>query len=149
MYLVGTRKSFLIQASNDKTIKALYTSVFFHSHSTTLHFNASFVHWPSIYPLITTPAWTWGLHVLVTVSSMLNITQCLFVLSLVELQTKVCEYFTITEKTPTMYLHTTAFSWLKVPNSGFTFNTLSRHYAKQALIVGALSVIVKPSRTSG
>ena len=38
---------------------------------------------------------------LVTVSSVLNITQCLFVLSLVDLQTKVREYFTITEKAPT------------------------------------------------
>ena len=36
---------------------------------------------------------------------------------------------TITEKTPTR-----AFSWLKAPTSAFTFKTLLRHYAKQALI---------------
>ena len=36
--------------------------------------------------------------------------------------------FTITEKAPTR-----AFSWLKAPTSTFTFKTLLRHYAKQAL----------------
>ena len=36
--------------------------------------------------------------------------------------------FTIMEKAPTG-----AFSWLKVPTSAFTFKTLLRHYAKQAL----------------
>ena len=36
--------------------------------------------------------------------------------------------FTITEKAPTR-----AFSWLKAPMSAFTFKTLLRHYAKQAL----------------
>ena len=36
--------------------------------------------------------------------------------------------FTITEKAPTR-----AFSWLKAPTSAFTFKTLLRHYAKQAL----------------
>ena len=36
--------------------------------------------------------------------------------------------FTITEKAPTR-----AFSWLKAPTSSFTFKTLLRHYAKQAL----------------
>ena len=35
---------------------------------------------------------------------------------------------TITEKAPTR-----AFSWLKAPTSAFTFKTLLRHYAKQAL----------------
>ena len=36
--------------------------------------------------------------------------------------------FTITEKAPTR-----AFSWLKVPTSAFTFKTLLKHYATQAL----------------
>ena len=36
--------------------------------------------------------------------------------------------FTITEKAPTR-----AFSWLKAPTSAFTFKTILRHYAKQAL----------------
>ena len=36
--------------------------------------------------------------------------------------------FTITEKAPTR-----AFSWLKAATSAFTFKTLLRHYAKQAL----------------
>ena len=35
---------------------------------------------------------------------------------------------TITEKAPTR-----AFSWLEAPTSTFTFKTLLRHYAKQAL----------------
>ena len=35
---------------------------------------------------------------------------------------------TIMEKAPTR-----AFSWLKAPTSAFTFKTLLRHYAKQAL----------------
>ena len=39
-----------------------------------------------------------------------------------ELQTKVREYFTTTEKAPTR-----AFSLLKAPTSAFTFKTLSRH----------------------
>ena len=39
----------------------------------------------------------------------------------VELQTKVCEDFTFTEKAPTR-----AFSWLKVPTSAFT--SMYRHY---------------------
>ena len=46
-----------------------------------------------------------------------------------ELQTKVCEDFTITEKAPTR-----AFSQLKVPTSAFTFKTLSKHYAKQVYV---------------
>ena len=45
-----------------------------------------------------------------------------------ELQTKVREDFTITEKVPTR-----TFSWLKVTTSKFTFKALLRHYAKQAL----------------
>ena len=36
--------------------------------------------------------------------------------------------FTITEKAPTR-----AFSWLKAATTAFTFKTLLRHYAKQAL----------------
>ena len=39
--------------------------------------------------------------------------------------------FTITEKAPTK-----AFCWLKAPTSTFTFKTLLRHYAKQALTHG-------------
>ena len=42
---------------------------------------------------------------------------------------------TITEKAPTR-----AFSWLKVPTSAFTFKTLLRHYAKQALTPRSLNV---------
>ena len=50
----------------------------------------------------------------------------------------------ITEKAPTR-----AFSWLKVPSSAFTFKTLLRHFAKQAVsqflayLLWAFSVIVK------
>ena len=43
--------------------------------------------------------------------------------------------FTITEKDPTR-----AFSWLKAPTSAFTFKTLLRHYAKQALTPRSLNV---------
>ena len=42
---------------------------------------------------------------------------------------------TITEKAPTR-----AFSWLKAPTSAFTFKTLLRHYAKQALTPRSLNV---------
>ena len=42
---------------------------------------------------------------------------------------------TITEKAPTR-----AFSWLKAPTSAFTFKTLLRHYAKQALTPWSLNV---------
>ena len=45
-----------------------------------------------------------------------------------ELQMKVREDFTITEKASTR-----AFSWLKAPTSAFLFKTLLRHYAKQPL----------------
>ena len=38
------------------------------------------------------------------------------------------KFLTITEKAPTR-----AFLWLKAPVSTFTFKTLLRHYAKQAL----------------
>ena len=40
----------------------------------------------------------------------------------------ISNVFTVTEKAPTR-----AFSWLKAPTSTFTFKTLLRHYAKQAL----------------
>ena len=43
--------------------------------------------------------------------------------------------FAITEKAPTR-----AFSWLKAPTSAFTFKTLLRHYAKQALTPRYLNV---------
>ena len=45
----------------------------------------------------------------------------------VELQTKVREDFTITEKAPTR-----AFSWFKAPTSAFTFKTVLRHFANWA-----------------
>ena len=45
-----------------------------------------------------------------------------------ELQTINRQTCTITEKVPTR-----AFSWLKAATIAFTFKTLLRHYAKQAL----------------
>ena len=48
-----------------------------------------------------------------------------------ELQTNLCEDFTITEKAPTW-----VFSWLKAPTSAFTFKALLRHYGKRALTYG-------------
>ena len=47
---------------------------------------------------------------------------------LLELQTKIREYFTITEEAPIW-----AFSCLKAPTSAFTFKALLRHYTKWAL----------------
>ena len=47
--------------------------------------------------------------------------------------------FTITEKAPTR-----AFSWLKAPTSTFTFKTLLRHDAKQALTPRSLNVKLGP-----
>ena len=41
---------------------------------------------------------------------------------------KVIQRFVITEKAPIR-----AFSWLKAATTAFTFKTLLRHYAKQAL----------------
>ena len=46
---------------------------------------------------------------------------------------------TITEKAPTR-----PFSWLKAPTSAFTFKTLLRHYAKQALTPRSLNVKLGP-----
>ena len=43
--------------------------------------------------------------------------------------------FVITEKAPTK-----AFSWLKAATTAFTFKTLLRHYAKQALTPRSLNV---------
>ena len=43
--------------------------------------------------------------------------------------------YTITEKAPTR-----AFSWLKAATTAFTFKTLLRHYAKQALTPRSLNV---------
>ena len=43
--------------------------------------------------------------------------------------------FVITEKAPTR-----AFSWLKAATTAFTFKTLLRHYAKQALTPQSLNV---------
>ena len=48
-----------------------------------------------------------------------------------EIQTKAILRFVITEKAPTR-----AFSWLKAASTAFTFKTLSRHYANQALSHG-------------
>ena len=48
---------------------------------------------------------------------------------------------TITEKAPTR-----AFSWMKAPTSAFTFKTLLRHYAKQALTPRSLNVKLGPRR---
>ena len=53
----------------------------------------------------------------------------------VELQMKVREDFTITEKDPTR-----ALSWLKAPKRAFTFKTLLRHDAKQATLMTKLLV---------
>ena len=58
-----------------------------------------------------------------------------------ELQTKVREYFTITEKAPTR-----AFSWLKTATTPFTFKTLLRHYAKWSLTPQSLNVKLGPWR---
>ena len=55
---------------------------------------------------------------------------------------KVREDFTIIEKA----LNTRTSSWLKVSTSAFTFKTLLRHYAKQALIPRSLNVKLGPQR---
>ena len=49
--------------------------------------------------------------------------------------------FVITEKAPTR-----AFSWLKAATTAFTFKTLLRHYAKQALTPWSLNVKLGPRR---
>ena len=49
--------------------------------------------------------------------------------------------FTITGKAPTR-----AFSWFKAPTSAFTFKTLLRHYANQALTPRSLNVKLGPRR---
>ena len=49
--------------------------------------------------------------------------------------------FVITEKAPTR-----AFSWLKAATTAFTFKTLLRHYAKQALTPRPLNVKLGPQR---
>ena len=49
--------------------------------------------------------------------------------------------FVITEKAPTM-----AFSWLKAATTAFTFKTLLRHHAKQALTPRSLNVKLGPRR---
>ena len=41
---------------------------------------------------------------------------------------------------------TRAFSWLKAPTSAFTFKTLLRHYAKEALTPRSLNVKLGPRR---
>ena len=49
--------------------------------------------------------------------------------------------FVITEKAPTR-----AFSWLKAATIAFTFKTLLRHYAEQALTPRSLNVKLGPRR---
>ena len=49
--------------------------------------------------------------------------------------------FVITEKAPNR-----AFSWLKAATTAFTFKTLLRHYAKQALTPRSLNVKLGPRR---
>ena len=51
-------------------------------------------------------------------------------LPLLELQTKVREYFTITEMAPTR-----AFSWLKASSRAFTFKTQLRHTASLSAVL--------------
>ena len=58
---------------------------------------------------------------------------------LLMLQTKAIRRFVITEKAPTR-----AFSWLKAAATAFTFKTLLRHYAKQALTPRSLNVKLGP-----
>ena len=53
------------------------------------------------------------------------------IIPVLELETKLREYITITEKAPT----TQAFSWCLL-DSALTFKTLLRRYAKQALTHG-------------
>ena len=54
----------------------------------------------------------------------------------------ISEEITITEKAPTR-----AFCWLKAfATTTFTFKTLLRHYAKQALTTRSLNVILGPRR---
>ena len=48
--------------------------------------------------------------------------------------------FVITEKAPTR-----AFSWLKAGTTAFTFKTLLRYYAKQALTPRSLNVKLGPA----
>ena len=59
----------------------------------------------------------------------------------IEIQTKAIRRFVITEKAPTR-----AFSWLKAATTAFTFKTLLRHYAKQALTQWSLNVKLGPRR---
>ena len=49
--------------------------------------------------------------------------------------------FVLTEKAPTR-----AFSWLKAATTAFTFKTLLRHYAKQALTPRSLNMKLGPRR---
>ena len=49
--------------------------------------------------------------------------------------------FVITEKATNR-----AFSWLKAATTAFTFKTLLRHYAKQALTLRSLNVKLGPQR---
>ena len=58
-----------------------------------------------------------------------------------EIQMKVStRRLAIMEKAPT----SSAFSWLKVATTAFTFKTLLRHYAKQALTPRSLNVKLGP-----
>ena len=51
---------------------------------------------------------------------------------------------TITEKVPTR-----AFSWLKAATTAFTFKTLLRHYAKQALTPQSVTILCQYQRSDG
>ena len=58
-----------------------------------------------------------------------------------ELLTINRQSYTITKNAPTR-----AFSWLKAATTAFTFKTLLRHYAKQALTPRSLNVKLGPRR---
>ena len=60
---------------------------------------------------------------------------CIIIMVLTSASKCSIRRFVSTEKAPTR-----AFSWLKAPTSAFTFKTLLRHYAKQALTPPSLNV---------
>ena len=47
---------------------------------------------------------------------------------------RICKLLSVTSAVKLSIGPTRAFSWLKTPTSAFTFKTLLRHYAKQALV---------------
>ena len=80
---------------------------------------------PFIFP------WQWTMKILTFILSTSNWILGKKLLSIPAIQTFNSIDFTVTEKDPTR-----AFSWLKAPTNTFTFQTLLRHYAKQALAHG-------------